>query len=97
MPSRHFEEMHLTEANRRIAEGEQRLAHLEAVVARIAVWGKPDDAEVGAAAVAVIREIIGTFKVNRDLILKTLADLDAGTLDESQGRYPLHRDLQGGE
>lgn len=75
MPDRAMEVRHLAEADRHIREGERRILQLEGVISR--AFDRGQDTTRARATLAVLVEALTAFKAHQQLILKSIADIDA--------------------
>ena len=76
MPDRATEVENLALADRHIAEGEARIAEMEALMARALAAG--EDATASQQTLAAMREAMVQFEAHRTAIVQTIADIDAG-------------------
>ena len=73
---REQEVVHLAEADRHIEEAHVNIARLEEAIAASIASGR--DASPAQATLATMREVLATFLAQREHIVQTLADIDAG-------------------
>ena len=78
MPDRATQDRHLEEAERHIVRGLELMSDVRLAIER----AEPGGANVGAASrtLAVMAEVMVSFEAHRDLIKRTLAEIDAGKL-----------------
>ena len=78
MPDKETELVHLAEADRHIDEAERHIVDLEELIADASARGQ--DTRLAAATLVTMRETLDAFNVHRDVILRTLDDIENGRL-----------------
>ena len=73
---RELELRHLEEAEQYIEQARQRIARVEDAIVAAAERG--EDVSQGRATLGIMRYTLDTFLEQRDQILRTIADIDAG-------------------
>ena len=76
MPDRALELKHLAEANRHLAQAEQRIDHLRSLIEEGSTSGLSTDA--AKRSLDVMQDVLQTFRDHRKTIVQTIADIDAG-------------------
>lgn len=74
--NREAEVQHLAQADRHIEEARMRMAGLRASIASAAVRGA--DASSARTTLSTLEDVFSTFLVERESIVQTIADIDAG-------------------